>query len=151
MVRVNSFNRDHTRIPEFLSGYCSWVEEQSGYSMDINSISSKNIVVCTLSVCGKMFHNGITEGIFTHVVIDEVGQATEQETLLSFVNLFDPVKSNSRLILAGDPKQLGPILQSNMAKTLHADCSFMERLIKSCPLYARNDVSLYLFYFVFSL
>lgn len=43
-----------------------------------------------------------------------------------------------QIVLAGDPKQLGPVIQSPWAKDFGLSQSFLERLSK-CPLYERDE------------
>ena len=45
---------------------------------------------------------------------------------------------SSQVILAGDPFQLGPVLQSRVASSLGLNISLLERLINR-PLYCRNE------------
>ena len=55
---------------------------------------------------------------FTHVFIDEAGYSTEPETVIPIANLLDIRQANGgQLVLAGDPKQLGPVITNNLAKT----------------------------------
>ena len=50
---------------------------------------------------------------FTHIFIDEAGHATEPECIIPVADLLDPYHPRGgQLVLAGDPKQLGPILRS---------------------------------------
>lgn len=49
----------------------------------------------------------------THLFIDEAAQASEPATLVPITGLLAP---NGHLILAGDPKQLGPVCISKEAK-----------------------------------
>ncbi len=59
---------------------------------------------------------GFPLGHFTHVFMDESGQAVEPESLISLAGLFDPdCKDGGQIVLAGDPKQLSPILRSPIA------------------------------------
>ena len=59
---------------------------------------------------------GIPNTHFTHVFMDESGQATEPETLIPLANLLDPEHNNgSQVVMAGDIKQLGPVLRSAIA------------------------------------
>ena len=54
---------------------------------------------------------------FTHIFIDEAGHATEPECIIPVADLLDPNNpSGGQLVLAGDPKQLGPILRSPISQ-----------------------------------
>ncbi len=44
-------------------------------------------------------------------------------------------------MLAGDPKQLGPVLQSRTAKLYGLEESLLERLCSKCALYRRDPVA----------
>lgn len=59
------------------------------------------------------------ENHFTHIFIDEAGHATEPETVVALAGLASRRKLETQVILAGDPKQLGPIIASPIAE----DCS----------------------------
>ena len=53
---------------------------------------------------------------FTHIFIDEAGHATEPETVIPLSGLIgDQV---TQVVLAGDPKQLGPVIRSPLASKL---------------------------------
>lgn len=55
---------------------------------------------------------------FTHVFVDEAGCAVEPECIVPVAGVMDclpEVKDGGQLVLAGDPKQLGPILRSPYA------------------------------------
>ena len=58
-------------------------------------------------------------GHFSHVIVDEAGHAIEPELLICVAGILnvDPHVSGGcgQLVLAGDPKQLGPILRSPFA------------------------------------
>lgn len=57
-------------------------------------------------------------GHFSHVFIDESGQATEPEALIAFAGILDNPRvapHGGHLVLAGDPQQLGPVLLSPLA------------------------------------
>ena len=56
---------------------------------------------------------------FTHIFIDEAGHATEPETVIPLTGLIrDAVRSGVQIVLAGDPKQLGPVIRSPIADQL---------------------------------
>ena len=65
-------------------------------------------------------------GHFSHIFFDEAGQATEPETMIAIKTMAD---NSTNIILSGDPKQLGPIIRSNIARELGLETSYMERLM----------------------
>ncbi|KAF8804655.1 RNA helicase [Phlegmacium glaucopus] len=75
------------------------------------------------SVCSNI---GMARGHFTHIFIDEAGQATEPEAFVSIKLMAD---SKTNVILSGDPKQLGPVIRSGIARELGLEKSFLERLM----------------------
>ena len=86
---------------------------------------------------GRFVSAKIGETFFSHIFIDEAGYATEPETLIPLLGLLN---DSSQLVLAGDPKQLGPILRSAIATTYGLQLSLLERLMttKSLP-YIRKE------------
>lgn len=66
-------------------------------------------------------------GYFTHIFIDEAGQATEPEVMISIKTMAD---NDTNVILSGDPKQLGPIIRSAVARKLGLEKTYLERLIE---------------------
>ena len=59
---------------------------------------------------------GIPKSHFNYIFIDEAGQSMEPECLVPIVGLLNTDDHNpGQLVLAGDSKQLGPILRSPVA------------------------------------
>jgi len=84
-------------------------------------------VLVTTCVSASVAHGiGLPRGHFTHIFIDEAGQATEPESFVSIKMMADP-KTN--IVLSGDPKQLGPIIRSGVARELGLETSYLERLM----------------------
>ncbi|XP_075993714.1 RNA helicase Mov10l1 [Genypterus blacodes] len=128
LARVNATYRQVESIPEELKPYSKAGE-------DIRQAVYHRIVVSTCS-SAAMFHNiGIQVGHFTHVFLDEAGQATEPESMIpiSFVS-----ERNGQIVLAGDPCQLGPVVKSKLASVFGLGVSLLERLMAN-TLYNRND------------
>ena len=71
-------------------------------------IMEYRVVVVTLCKAGSLVSEGVPEGFFTHVFIDEAGQATEPECLIPMTML----GPEGHLVLAGDPHQVGSCLDS---------------------------------------
>jgi len=68
----------------------------------------------------------IPPGHYSHIFVDEAGQATEPEVMVS-VKMMADEKTN--VVLCGDPKQLGPVIRSSVARRLGLGMSFIERLM----------------------
>lgn len=101
------------------------------------------IIITTLTTAGRLAGASFPTKHFTHVFIDEAGQAIEPEALIAVAGILDctPDTSTGHLILAGDPKQLGPIIRSPLARSYHLDMSLMERLMLKCKAYKRDLAS----------
>ena len=74
-------------------------------------------------------------GFFTHLFIDEAGQATEPECLIPMTML----GPRGHLALAGDPHQLEAVIKSNLATKYGLGISLMERLMKDLPAYRATN------------
>lgn len=65
-----------------------------------------------------MVFGGVTPGQFQYVFIDESGHCTEPQVLIPLAGIITKENSNrllGKVILAGDPEQLGPIIHSKLA------------------------------------
>ena len=68
------------------------------------------------NVITRLVSLGIPKSHFSHVFIDEAGQGMEPECLVPIAGLLGTDEDNlGQLVLAGDPKQLGPVLRSPVA------------------------------------
>jgi superfamily I DNA and/or RNA helicase len=63
-------------------------------------------------------------------MFDEAGHAEEPLALAAVAGL---AGHNTKLVLAGDPRQLGPVILSPLARYGGLDVSLMERLIARAP------------------
>ncbi|XP_034000641.1 putative helicase mov-10-B.2 [Trematomus bernacchii] len=97
----------------------------------------QRILVTTLQTAGRLVSGGIPPGHFTYLFVDEAGQATETECIIPLAGLLDP--QTCQLVLAGDPKQLGPILSSIVAEKHGLGVSMLERLMNNIVLYKSHE------------
>ncbi|KAG1741528.1 RNA helicase [Suillus paluster] len=84
------------------------------------------VIVCTCVSASIPYGIGIARGHFTHIFVDEAGQATEPEVMIGIKTMAD---NATNIVLAGDPRQLGPIIRSNIARELGLERSYLERLM----------------------
>ncbi|XP_056157794.1 LOW QUALITY PROTEIN: putative helicase mov-10-B.2 [Lampris incognitus] len=87
----------------------------------------------------RLVSGGVPSGHFTHVFVDESGQASEPECIVAVAGLLHPQKG--QLVLAGDPQQLGPIHRSPLALQYGLGLSLLERLMRDNALYKKNEES----------
>lgn len=130
------------KIPVDLVPYCATLNISSSIqddreldsakvgSLHCQLIMTRRIVVGTCVALGQMMSLDLPRGHFTHIVVDEAGQATEPEILipLSFM-----AHESGQAILAGDPNQLGPVVQSNTASSLGLGKSLLARMLPRFP------------------
>ncbi|XP_036167158.1 RNA helicase Mov10l1 [Myotis myotis] len=128
MVRVNATCRFEETIVEAIKAYCKDGE-------DIWKASRFRIIISTCSSAGLFYQIGVRVGHFTHVFVDEAGQASEPECLIPLGLVSD---ISGQIVLAGDPMQLGPVIKSRLAMAYGLNVSMLERLM-SRPVYLRDE------------
>ncbi|XP_019539795.2 putative helicase MOV-10 [Aedes albopictus] len=101
-------------------------------------IYGSRVVVTTLTMTGRLVQAQINPKHFSYIFIDECGSAKEITSLIPIAGLATHNQEiNASIVLAGDPKQLGPVLQYELLKqTVHSQ-SMLERLM-NLPLYAQD-------------
>lgn len=131
-------------IPGNLRKYCGTLPmENSPKEMksifELSDLTDHRIVITTVNYSGNFMRMGLFKH-FTHLIVDEAGQALETETLIPFALMN---KSTAHLALFGDEKQLGPVVLYSVLRKLHFDVSMFERLsfrqvyYDNAPLYSR--------------
>lgn len=98
------------------------------------------ILVCTLITAGRLASAKFPDDHFTHVFIDEAGQATEPEFMVAVSGV---LAEGGQVVMAGDPKQLGPVIMSAAAKEYGLGVSFLERLMENETLYQKDEKQCY--------
>ncbi|KTG43417.1 hypothetical protein cypCar_00007987 [Cyprinus carpio] len=111
-------------------------------SRDPRTLPQKLLLGCSAllaknCVFFRLVTGGVGKGHFTHIFIDEAGQAMEPECIIGIAGLLDPEKG--QLVLAGDPKQLGPVLRSPLAQLHGLGQSLLERLMTQNALYQKSQ------------
>uniref|UniRef100_A0AAA9SQJ7 RNA helicase Mov10l1 n=1 Tax=Bos taurus TaxID=9913 RepID=A0AAA9SQJ7_BOVIN len=128
MVRVNATCRFEETITEAIRPYCRDGE-------DVWKASRFRVLITTCSSAGLFYQIGLRVGHFTHVFVDEAGQASEPECLIPLGLVSDV---SGQIVLAGDPMQLGPVIKSRLAMAYGLNVSMLERLM-SRPAYLRDE------------
>jgi len=141
ILRLYASSYNPKNIPEQLKKCSNY--ESDFYYPSKEMIMKYAVVVVTLATAGRLVTGGIPAGHFSHLFIDESGHAVEPEALIPVAGLFTSEKEKhillGQLVLAGDPKQLGPLLRSPVAITLGLGTSLLERLMNQCEVYKKDE------------
>jgi len=139
--RLNATGRNFLSLPTELKPYCKFNETPKRFKIpSLEELMTYRVIVCTFVTAGRLVSMGMPTCHFTHVFMDESGQATEPETLIPLAKLLDPASGKGgQVVMAGDLKQLGPVLRSPIAIKNGLSVSLLERLMTTCSLYERKD------------
>ena len=111
MVRVNDPRRDPASVKSEVSRFCAALGSEGAAAL------KARVVVCSCASAGFLADLlSATPLVFTHVFVDEAGQATVPETLVP-LRMTSATRTRA-LVLAGDPKQLGPVVHAASARAL---------------------------------
>ncbi|KII91314.1 hypothetical protein PLICRDRAFT_104992 [Plicaturopsis crispa FD-325 SS-3] len=131
LFRLNSMSRKHGDLPKSLREF-SLINDNEVFAIPSRQVLEKyRVVVSTCVAGGVMDGLGMKRGHFTHIFIDEAGQAMEPEIMVPVKTM---ANNATNIILAGDNKQLGPIVRSSMANSLGLKESYLSRIM-ALPIY----------------
>ena len=131
LLRVNAYQRDKATMPQELEAVSLWDEQERGFLLPTEAqVRRVRVIAATCAMAQKLAFacGGSLCDAFTHVAVDEAGQATEPEALEAISGLLKR-HGGHRVVLAGDPKQLGPVLRCALASSAGLGVSLLERLI----------------------
>ncbi|XP_008334715.1 putative helicase mov-10-B.1 [Cynoglossus semilaevis] len=136
VYRMYASSRDPKTVPEKLKPCSNLVGDCYVYPPK-DDLLEYRVMVTTLLTAGRLVTGGIPAGHYTHVFVDEAGHAVEVECLVPLAGLLDA--QTGQVVLAGDPKQLGPILRSPFALKYGMGVSLLERMMTNFPLYQKRE------------
>jgi helicase MOV-10 len=122
-LRLNARNRPELDISQSIKGYCA------SAPVALSRICGVQLVVCTCVSASSLYCVEVPSNHFSHVFVDEAGNSMETEALVP-ISFFG---ENAKIILAGDPMQLGPIILCSDAQNI-LGVSLLERLTR-LPVY----------------
>ncbi|PBK68587.1 RNA helicase [Armillaria solidipes] len=126
LFRFYAPSRPKIAVPADLQPYTFRKSEHYAVP-DCERVKQFKVIVSTCVSAAVFFNIGIQRGHFTHIFIDEAGQATEPEAMIAVKTMAD---NRTTVVLSGDPKQLGPVIRSSIARELGLDTSYIERLMQ---------------------
>lgn len=126
LFRLNAPSRSKEQLPQVLIPYSRTNSEGTFCVPSRDDLMRFRVVVVTCVSASVPHGIGVPRGHFSHIFIDEAGQASEPEAMISIKTL---ASSSTNVVLAGDPKQLGPIVHSRAAQALGLQLSLLDRLM----------------------
>lgn len=106
--------------------------ENSSFSCPpLSKLMHYRIIISTYMSASQLYAEGIRRNHFSHIFLDEAGQASEPETLIPLSHL---CRRETVVVLAGDPMQLGPVIHSRCAESFGLGKSYLVRLFE-CEFY----------------
>uniref|UniRef100_A0A667Y188 RNA helicase n=1 Tax=Myripristis murdjan TaxID=586833 RepID=A0A667Y188_9TELE len=136
VFRMYASSREPKFVPDELKA-CSNLEGEIYKYPAKEELMNYKIMVTTLLTAGRLVTGNIPAGHFTHIFVDEAGHAIETECLVPLAGLLQA--ESGQVVLAGDPKQLGPILRSPFALQYGMGVSMLERLMSNFSLYQKEE------------
>lgn len=134
MFRMYAPSRSKKPMPDELERFSYYRDDgdtRPCYSVKPLAVMKRYRVIISTCISASILPGiGMTRGHFSHIFIDEAGQATEPEVFVSIKMMTD---TETNVVLSGDPKQLGPIIRSGIARRLGLEVSYMERLMARIP------------------
>uniref|UniRef100_A0A6I8NIJ1 RNA helicase n=1 Tax=Ornithorhynchus anatinus TaxID=9258 RepID=A0A6I8NIJ1_ORNAN len=142
LYRLLAQSQDFHLVPEDIKDYCNWDEDSKDYEYPPKEKLQKyRVLITTLLTAGRLASAQFPRGHFSHIFIDEAGNTAEPESLIAVAGLLDVEDSDTpggQLVLTGDPKQLGPVLHSQLARNHGLGMSLLERLVEKAPQYKQG-------------
>ncbi|XP_044207560.1 putative helicase mov-10-B.1 isoform X1 [Thunnus albacares] len=138
LYRLYALNCSVRNIPQIIKHNCNLNKKTKTLMMPPKEELMKyNIMVTTLLTAARLVTGGVPPGHYTYIFVDEAGQAAETECIIPLAGLVKPNKC--QVVLAGDPKQSGPIVTSKLAEKHGMDVSLLERLMGDIDLYKSHE------------
>lgn len=147
IYRINAISRDYRQVPEEIKPCCNWDDAQQCHVYPSKEkLRHYRVIITTLVTAGRLVTARFPDGHFSHVFVDESGHAVEPECLVAIAGILTPMDretnaNGGQLVLAGDPKQLGPVLRSPLAIDHGLEVSLLERLMMHNSLYQKGAES----------
>ncbi|PWA26567.1 hypothetical protein CCH79_00000751, partial [Gambusia affinis] len=143
VFRLYSISYKVEKIPQHVKMHCSFNVTTNSFEIPTKrELMTYQIMVTTLQTAGRLVTGGIPPDHYSYIIVDEAGQAIETECLIPIAGEQGLLKPQSgQVVLAGDPKQLGPIILSKIAERNGLGVSMLERLMTDIRLYKQHKIN----------
>uniref|UniRef100_A0A452UK02 RNA helicase n=1 Tax=Ursus maritimus TaxID=29073 RepID=A0A452UK02_URSMA len=133
IYRLLAPSRDIRMVPEDIKPCCNWDAKKGDYVFPAKKkLQEYRVLITTLITASRLVSAQFPIDHFTHIFIDEAGHSMEPESLVAIAGLMEVKETDNpggQLVLAGDPRQLGPVLRSPLTQKHGLGYSLLERLV----------------------
>ncbi|CAK8686545.1 unnamed protein product [Clavelina lepadiformis] len=137
IFRMHAMTRPWRDVPDKVKEVSNYdASERDYYYPTKENLQKYYILATTLVTAGRLSSANFPTGHFDYIFVDEAGHAVEPECMIAVDCLLN---KTGRLVLAGDPKQLGPVLRSKAAVEYGLAVSYLERLMENQDIYQQHD------------
>ncbi|KAL5288842.1 MOV10 family protein [Megaselia abdita] len=105
----------------------------------VEVLKEYRVIISTPFLVGMYHNSGLKKGVFSHIFFDENASVSIPEALCSISGVWS---QDTRIVLSGDPKQLGHIFKYKANQKFGFDLSLMERLLE-LPVYRVDEYGNY--------
>ena len=134
IFRLNAPSRQYEDLNPNHLHFC-YFDGTSFQCPPLRALIRYSVIISTYMSSYQLYSQGLRQGHFGYIFLDEAGQASEPETMVPLMGI---CSRKSTVVLAGDPMQLGPVICSTDARRLGLGNSFLERLF-DFDFYANQD------------
>ncbi|XP_062047961.1 helicase MOV-10 isoform X2 [Lepus europaeus] len=142
IYRLLAPSRDIRMVPEDIKPCCNWDAKKGEYVFPAKKkLQEYRVLITTLITASRLVSAQFPVDHFTHIFIDEAGHCMEPESLVAIAGLMEVKETGDpggQLVLAGDPRQLGPVLRSPLTQKHGLGYSLLERLLTYNALYKKG-------------
>ncbi|XP_022761080.1 probable RNA helicase SDE3 [Durio zibethinus] len=134
IFRLNAAARPYNDVNPDILRFC-FFDEFVFKCPPLCALTCYRIIISTYMSASLLYVENVSNGHFSHIFLDEAGQASEPESMIPIANL---CQRETVAVLAGDPMQLGPVIYSRETETFGLGKSYLERLFE-CEFYSVGD------------
>ncbi|CAL4912681.1 unnamed protein product [Urochloa decumbens] len=125
IFRLNAPSRQYEDVNADFIRFC-FFEDRVFRCPPLQALVRYKIIISTYTSSYLLQAEGLRQGHFTHIFLDEAGQASEPEAM---VPLSGFCGRDTVVVLAGDPMQLGPVVYCKQADKDGLGISYLQRLL----------------------
>ncbi|XP_038111696.1 putative helicase MOV-10 [Culex quinquefasciatus] len=124
-----------------VSNLRSMISDKKNKKKVHRDVKSYRVVLCTTSTAAQFVDANISRNHFSYIFIDECGFAKEISSLVPIMGIgVHDSEITASIVLAGDPKQLGPVILCDYLNETSHSVSLLERITDK-ELYAKNPLT----------